>query len=59
MKEDPIISTDAKKRELIGNFKNQGVIWCKEGKKVNAYDFRALAIGVCILYGIYNILVWH
>jgi len=26
---DIIISTDAKKRELVGNFKNNGVIWCK------------------------------
>jgi hypothetical protein len=54
--QNPIISTDAKKRELVGNFKNPGAIWCQDGKKVNAYDFRSLAIGVAIPYGIYNIL---
>ncbi len=54
--ENPIISTDAKKRELVGNFKNQGAIWCKNSKEVNVYDFRSLAIGVCIPYGIYNVL---
>lgn len=54
--DNPIISTDAKKRELVGNFKNQGAIWCKNAKQVNVYDFRSLAIGVCIPYGIYNVL---
>ncbi len=26
----PIISVDGKKKELIGNFKNVGLSWCKE-----------------------------
>jgi len=51
---DIIISTDAKKRELVGNFKNNGVIWCKDPKDVNVYDFPTLATGVFIPYGIYN-----
>ena len=25
---DPVISVDAKKNELIGNFKNKGKTWC-------------------------------
>jgi hypothetical protein len=50
-----IISVDAKKRELVGNFKNQGSIWCVAPKEVNAYDFKSLAKGVFIPYGIYNI----
>ena len=51
----PSISVDAKKRELVGNFKNQGVAWCINPKEVNAYDFRSLASGVFIPYGIYDI----
>jgi len=51
----PRISVDAKKRELVGNFKNQGGTWCIKPKEVNAYDFRSLASGVFIPYGIYNI----
>jgi len=49
------ISVDAKKRELVGNFKNQGATWCINPKEVNAYDFKSLASGVFIPYGIYDI----
>lgn len=54
--EHTIISTDAKKKELVGNFKNNGSVWCKKAIPVNAYDFKSLAEGVFIPYGIYNIL---
>lgn len=54
---NPIISVDSKKRELVGNFKNQGVIWCKTSTEVNVYDFKTLATGVFIPYGIYNIAI--
>lgn len=54
---NPIISVDSKKRELVGNFKNQGVIWCKTPIEVNVYDFKTLATGVFIPYGIYNIAI--
>ena len=50
----PRISVDAKKKELIGNFKNQGTKWCKKPNEVNAYDFRSLASGIFIPYGIYD-----
>jgi transposase len=52
----PVISVDAKKRELVGNFKNQGVEWHPSGKadSVNAYDFLSEAEGVAIPYGIYD-----
>ena len=36
---DPVISVDAKKNELIGNFKNKGKTWCLEPEEVNMYDF--------------------
>jgi len=50
----PVISVDAKKRELIGNFKNPGRAWCQEAEIVNVYDFRSDAVGVAIPYGIYD-----
>lgn len=50
----PVISIDAKKRELVGNFKNAGVSWSPEAVCVNDHDFRSLASGVAIPYGIYD-----
>jgi transposase len=53
----PVISVDAKKRELVGNFANKGVEWHPQGmaESVNAYDFRTEAEGVAIPYGVYDI----
>ena len=51
----PIISVDAKKKELIGNFKNPGRTWCREAEAVNVHDFRHEAEGRAIPYGIYDI----
>lgn len=50
-----IISIDTKKRELIGNFKNNGTMWCGQALSVNAYDFKNLSDGVFIPYGIYDV----
>lgn len=52
----PVISVDAKKRELVGNFKNSGTEWHKKGDPidVNAYDFLTDAEGVAIPYGVYD-----
>ncbi|EQD66259.1 Transposase, Rhodopirellula-type, partial [mine drainage metagenome] len=52
----PVISVDAKKKEIIGEFKNPGRTWNKTGKakKVNAYDFPNLGIGKAAPYGIYD-----
>jgi hypothetical protein len=50
----PIISVDGKRRELIGNFKNNGRVWRIEAKPVNDHDFRTDAIGVALPYGIYD-----
>jgi hypothetical protein len=38
-RKDPVISVDTKKRERIGNFKNQGREWGKEAVKVLDHDF--------------------
>ena len=35
----PVVSVDAKKKELIGNFKNAGVAWRRKAESVNHYDF--------------------
>ena len=51
----PIVSVDAKKRELIGLFKNQGRAWRKTPLDVGIYDFPSDADGVAIPYGIYDV----
>ena len=51
----PIVSIDAKKRELVGNFKNPGRGWAKTPQAVNDHDFRSQAIGIAIPYGIYDV----
>ncbi len=51
----PVISVDAKKKELVGNFKNSGRTWRQERREVNLYDFPSLAQGKAIPYGIYDI----
>ncbi len=51
----PIISVDAKKRELVGLFKNIGTIWTREAIEVYDHDFPSCADGVAIPYGIYDV----
>jgi hypothetical protein len=52
----PVISVDTKKKELIGNFKNAGRIWCQQPEKVNVHDFRQAALGRAVPYGIYDLV---
>ena len=51
----PVISIDAKKKELIGNFKNAGQCWCQEAEVVNDHDFAQDAMGKAVPYGIYDL----
>ena len=53
----PIISVDCKKKELIGNFKNNGREWLPKGKNtsVNVYDYTSLADGKAVPYGVYDV----
>lgn len=53
----PVISVDAKKKELVGNFKNIGkeLHRKKEPEKVKVYDFPSDAEGKAIPYGVYDI----
>jgi len=54
---NPVISVDAKKKELIGNFKNNGKEWNNKGKPIETkvYDFPSDAEGKVTPYGIYDI----
>ena len=51
---NPIISVDAKKRELVGDFKNAGRKWERAPTPVNDHDFRSLARGIALPFGIYD-----
>lgn len=52
----PIISVDAKKKELIGDFKNAGQSWCQQAEEVNMHDFPQDAVSRAIPYGIYDVV---
>jgi hypothetical protein len=52
----PVISVDGKKKEAIGNFKNNGKSWEIEPYEVNDHDFRRDAIGMGVPYSIYDTL---
>ena len=55
---DPIISVDCKKKELIGNFKNNGREWQAKGEEtpVNVYDYLSLADGKAVPSGVYDLV---
>ena len=54
----PVVSVDAKKKELIGNFKNPGAEWNRQGEpeQVEAYDFPDQALGKVTPYGVYDVM---
>ncbi len=56
-RKDPVISVDAKKKEQIGNFKNTGSTWRKQGNptRVEDHDYRSRAEGIAIPYGAYDL----
>ena len=56
MRDQPSISVDTKKKELVGGFKNPGKTWRKKGQPevVNVYDFPSLADGKAVPYGAYD-----
>ena len=55
---NPIISVDCKKKELIGNFKNNGSTWQAKGAQTEVIDidFLSLADGKAIPYGVYDLV---
>ena len=54
---EPAISVDAKKKELVGNFKNGGRKLRPKGQPeaVNVHDFPIPELGKAVPYGIYDI----
>ena len=51
----PVVSVDAKKKELVGAFKNAGRVWRRESDPVNAHDFRQDASDRAVPYGLYDL----
>jgi hypothetical protein len=53
----PAISVDAKKKELIGPYKNNGREWTPQGQpeQVNVYDFIDREAGKVTPYGVYDV----
>jgi hypothetical protein len=55
--ECPVISVDAKKKELVGQFANKGREWRPAGEpvEVNVHDFMDKELGKAIPYGVYDV----
>jgi hypothetical protein len=55
--DQPVISIDAKKKELVGEFKNGGSDYGPQGQpiEVNCHDFENKELGKVTPYGIYDI----
>lgn len=53
----PVVSIDAKKKELVGTFKNPGRSWEPAGApvEVDCHDFPGTALGRALPYGIYDV----
>jgi len=54
---DPVLSVDAKKKELVGDFKNGGRDWAPAGQpeEVRVYDFPIKELGRVTPYGVYDL----
>ena len=54
---EPVISVDTKKKELVGNFKNNGREWRRQGmpELVNVHDFIDPKLSRAVPYGVYDI----
>lgn len=53
----PVISVDTKKKELVGEFKNNGREWQPKSQPelVEVHDFPSQALGKAIPYGVYDV----
>lgn len=56
-RQQPVISVDTKKKELIGDFKNQGVEWRPKDQpeEVRVHDFIDPQLGKVVPYGVYDL----
>jgi hypothetical protein len=55
--QQPVISVDTKKKELVGDFKNAGQEWRPKGdpEKVRVHDFAIPELGRAAPYGVYDL----
>jgi transposase len=53
----PVISVDTKKKELVGNYKNAGREWSRQGqaREVLTHDFPDPKVSKAVPYGVYDI----
>jgi len=53
----PVVSVDTKKKELVGDYKNNGQEWMPQGspERVQVHDFPDPRVGKAIPYGIYDV----
>jgi hypothetical protein len=58
LKDQPAISVDTKKKELVGDFKNGGREWRPQGEPeaVRVHDFLDKTLGKAIPYGVYDMV---
>jgi transposase len=56
-RQQPVISVDTKKKELVGDFKNNGQEWRPKGKpeRVRVHDFVDPELGRATPYGVYDL----
>lgn len=50
-----VLSIDGKKKELIGNYKNNGKTWVKKPHETLDHDFPDQAEGILVPFGIYDL----
>jgi hypothetical protein len=55
--DDPVISVDTKKKELVGNYANGGAEWEPKGapRRTNVHDFADKQLGKAVPYGVYDV----
>jgi hypothetical protein len=56
-RQQPVVSVDTKKKELVGEFKNSGAEWQPQGQPqpVSVHDFPDKKLGKAIPYGVYDL----
>src|SRR6202171_2469534 len=56
-RQQPVISVDTKKKELLGNFKNGGTDYRPKAdpRRVNVHDFEDKKLGKVVPYGVYDV----
>ena len=50
----PVISVDTKKKEMVGNFKRDGQVYCTSSPKAFDHDFETFSDSMIVPHGIYD-----